>query len=53
MKLLAVINREVAAKDKTVSPFCQVAFRNADAQFGPNSKASPSAVRWSRSTCRS
>lgn len=35
MKLLAVINRRVAAKDKTVSPFCHVSFINSDDRFKP------------------
>lgn len=35
MKLLAVINRRVAAKDKRVSPFCNVSFINAGDRFGP------------------
>jgi hypothetical protein len=33
MKLLAVINRQVAAKDNRVSPFCQVAFIGAGDRF--------------------
>ena len=35
MKLLAVINRRVAAKDKTVSPFCHVSFINSNDRFKP------------------
>jgi hypothetical protein len=35
MKLLAVINRRVAAKDRTVSPFCHVSFINSDDRFKP------------------
>jgi hypothetical protein len=37
MKLLAVMNRRVAAKDKSVSPFCQVSFINAG-RFEPASQ---------------
>lgn len=36
MKLLAAMNRRVAAKDKTVSSFCQVSFINAG-RFSPSS----------------
>ena len=35
MKLLAIINRQVAAKDRSVSPFCNVSFINSDDRFGP------------------
>lgn len=35
MKLLAVMNRRVASKDETVSPFCQVSFINASDRFQP------------------
>ncbi len=33
MKLLADVNRRVASKDKTVSPFCYVSFINSDGRF--------------------
>lgn len=39
MNLLAVMNRRVAAKDKTVSPFCQVSFINSGTRFAPTSHA--------------
>jgi hypothetical protein len=35
MNLLAVINRRVASKDKTVSPFCHVTFVSSDNQMSP------------------
>jgi hypothetical protein len=38
MKLLAAVNRRVAAKEKTVSPFCQVSFLNADEKTSPTSR---------------
>jgi hypothetical protein len=37
MKLLATINRRVAAKTDTVSPHCQVSYINADEQTSPTS----------------
>lgn len=38
MNLLAIANREIAAKEKTVSPYCHVAFLNsAEYKFGPES----------------
>ena len=37
MKLLATVNRRVAAKDRKVSPFCQVSFINADERTSPTS----------------
>lgn len=37
MKLLAAMNRRVAAKDSTVSPFCHVSFINAGTRFAPTS----------------
>src|SRR5260370_15577208 len=37
MKLLASMNRRVAAKDDTVSPFCQVSFIPSGTRFGPTS----------------
>jgi hypothetical protein len=39
MKLLAIVNRRVAAKEATVSPFCQVSFLNADQGSRPITKA--------------
>jgi hypothetical protein len=39
MKLLASMNRRVAAKDDTVSPFCQVSFIPVGIRFGPTSHA--------------
>jgi hypothetical protein len=39
MKLLAGMNRRVAAKDDTVSPFCQVSFIPSGIRFGPTSHA--------------
>lgn len=39
MKLLAVMNRRVAAKDGSVSPFCQVSFINSSDRFRPISNA--------------
>jgi hypothetical protein len=39
MNLLAGMNRRVAAKDNTVSPFCQVSFIPATARFAPTSQA--------------
>jgi hypothetical protein len=38
MKLLATLNRRVAAHDDTVSPFCHVSFINADDRFSPASQ---------------
>lgn len=38
MKLLAIVNRRVAVKDPSVSPFCHVSFINADGRFSPISK---------------
>ena len=35
MKLLATANRQVAAKEKTVSPYCHVSFINADDRMEP------------------
>jgi len=37
MKLLASMNRRVAAKDSTVSPFCQVSFIGSSNRFPPTS----------------
>lgn len=37
MKLLAVMNRRVAARDSGVSPFCQVSFINSSDRFRPTS----------------
>lgn len=37
MKLLAIKNRQIAGKDKGVSPFCHVSFINSDNRFGPTS----------------
>ena len=39
MKLLATINRRVAAKEPTVSPFCQVIYLNADDRTKPDAQA--------------
>lgn len=39
MRLLASINRSVAAKEQTVSPYCYVSFINADAGTSPTSQA--------------
>lgn len=39
MKLLSIINRQVARKDKGVSPFCHVSFINSDDRFAPASHA--------------
>src|ERR1035441_5617819 len=39
MNLLAGMNRRVAAKDDTVSPFCQVSFIPSGTRFGPTSHA--------------
>lgn len=39
MNLLAAMNRRVGAKDKTVSPFCQVSFIPAGIRFQPTSWA--------------
>jgi len=39
MKLIAGMNRRVAAKDNTVSPFCQVSFIPSGTRFGPTSHA--------------
>ena len=39
MKLLAGMNRRVAAKNDTVSPFCQVSFIPSGTRFGPTSHA--------------
>jgi hypothetical protein len=39
LKLLASMNRRVAAKDGTVSPFCQVSFIPSGTRFGPTSHA--------------
>lgn len=40
MKLLASVNRRIANKDRgrSVSPFCQVSFINADDRFGPSTQ---------------
>jgi hypothetical protein len=38
MHLLAVVNRRVAAKDKTVSPFCHVTFLSAEEGKGAESR---------------
>jgi hypothetical protein len=38
MNLLASINRKVAQKDSTVSPFCHVAFINGDDRYEPEYK---------------
>jgi hypothetical protein len=38
MKLLATVNRRVAAADSSVSPHCHVSFINADDRFGPMSQ---------------
>jgi hypothetical protein len=35
MKLLAAVNRRVAKKSSTVSPYCHVSFINADDRYGP------------------
>ena len=35
MKLLAVMNRRVASKDRSVSPFCHVSFINSSDRFQP------------------
>jgi hypothetical protein len=35
MKVLADVNRRVAAEDSSVSPYCQVSFINADDSFAP------------------
>jgi hypothetical protein len=35
MKLLAIINRQVAAKDSGVSPFCNISFINSSDRFSP------------------
>jgi hypothetical protein len=37
MRLLAEVNRRVAAADKSVSPFCQVSFVNANDRMSPTS----------------
>lgn len=37
--LLAAVNRRVAAKESTVSPFCQAGFVNADDRYSPHSCA--------------
>jgi hypothetical protein len=37
MKLLATVNRRVAEADSSVSPFCHVAFLNADQRSSPQS----------------
>jgi hypothetical protein len=39
MKLLAIVNRAVAKREPSVSPFCKVSFINADTRFGPTSQA--------------
>jgi len=39
MKLLATVNRRVAARERSVSPFCQVSFINADDRTSPTSHA--------------
>lgn len=39
MKLLATVNRRVAAGETSVSPFCQVSFINADDKTSPTSHA--------------
>ncbi len=39
MNLLAVINRRVASKERTVSPFCHVSFINSDDRFSPTSRS--------------
>jgi hypothetical protein len=38
MKLLATVNRKVAAVEKSVSPHCHVSFINADDRFEPRSE---------------
>ncbi len=37
MRLMAIINRRVAAKESSVSPYCKVCFINADDRFSPTS----------------
>lgn len=39
MKLLAAVNRRVAKKASTVSPYCHVSFINADDRYAPHSEA--------------
>lgn len=39
LKLLATVNRRIAAKDASVSPFCHVTFVNANARVSPVSRA--------------
>jgi hypothetical protein len=39
MNLLAAINRRVATKDRTVSPFCHVSFINSSDRFSPTSRS--------------
>lgn len=39
MRLLAIVNRRVAARERSVSPFCKVSFINADDRFSPTSHA--------------
>lgn len=38
MKLLAIINRKVAIKTRTVSPHCHVSYINADDKTSPTSR---------------
>jgi hypothetical protein len=39
MRLLAIVNRRVAARERSVSPFCKVSFINADDRFSATSQA--------------
>jgi hypothetical protein len=39
MKLLAIVNRRIAAKNASVSPFCNVSFINSDGRFEPVSRS--------------